>query len=70
MACARIFLTLTLICETYNVGRGVAMPLSAHPKPEDLLEHLIMDFIKLTQWRRKRNFLIIVNKQKKKKLNR
>ncbi len=40
-----------VVCTTNNVGRGVPMPLSAHPKPEGPFEHLMMDFILLTPCR-------------------
>ncbi len=50
-----------VVCTTNNVGRGVPMALSAHPKPEGPFEHLMMDFIQLTPCRSYKYCLVIVD---------
>ena len=47
----KTFVKKCVICAIHNVGRGVAMPLSAHPKSEGPFEHLMMGFIELTSCR-------------------
>ena len=57
----KTLVTNCMIFAAYNVGRGVAKPLSAHSKPEGHFEHLMMDFTELTPCRGYKYCLIIVN---------
>lgn len=50
-----------VICATYNAGRGIPVPVAAHPPPDKPFDHLMMDFIELTPDKGKKYCLVMVD---------
>ena len=44
-----------------NAGRGIPMPISAHPTPERPVEHVMMDFIELSPCQGYKYCLVVVD---------
>ncbi|MGH0191340.1 UNVERIFIED_CONTAM: hypothetical protein FKN15_062284 [Acipenser sinensis] len=60
-AFAEQYCSKCVICMQNNIGKGTGAPMSAHPKPAQPFDHVMMDFIELTPWQGKRYCLVLVD---------
>lgn len=50
-----------LICTGHNTGKGMTNTIAAHPPSEQLVEHVMMDFIELTPCEGKKYCLVMAD---------